>query len=267
MAFGPDFLPQGSSKMTTVEDKAQHRSTKRVLDIFEALANASEGLTMAEICREVNAPKGSLSPILHTMADSSYVAYDDTTKRYSIGLKTYLLGKSFDRESTSISLFMAAMRDVTNACGETCQLGVLDRGRVLYIAKVDSPQPVRLTSSIGKTLPIHYTAIGKALVSEMDEEKVREMLHEPLERPTDATVRTADEFIAQLAEVRNGGFAYDREEATEAVQCIGIGIRSHGVIQYGLSVTTPSYRLTEDKQELIKEALSRAKRHMERVLS
>ena len=111
--------------MTTVEDKTQHRSTKRVLDIFEALANASEGLTMAEICREVDAPKGSLSPILHTMADTSYVAYDDATKRYSIGLKTYLLGKSFDRESTSISLFMTAMRDVTNACGETCQLGVL----------------------------------------------------------------------------------------------------------------------------------------------
>ena len=66
--------------MTTVEDKTQHRSTKRVLDIFEALANASEGLTMAEICREVNAPKGSLSPILHTMADAGYVAYDDTTK-------------------------------------------------------------------------------------------------------------------------------------------------------------------------------------------
>ena len=101
----------------------------------------------------------------------------------------------------------------------------------------------------------------------MDEEKVRAMLHEPLERPTDATVRTADEFIAQLAEVRNEGFAYDREEATKAVQCIGIGIRSHGTIQYGLSVTTPSYRLTEDKQALIKEALSRAKRHMERVLA
>ena len=253
--------------MTTVEDKTQHRSTKRVLDIFEALANASEGLTMAEICREVNVPKGSLSPILHTMADASYVAYDDTTKHYSIGLKTYLLGKSFDRENTSLSLFMAAMREVTKACGETCQLGVLDHGRVLYIAKVDSPQPIRLTSSIGKTLPIHYTAIGKVLVSEMDEERVRAMLHEPLERPTDASVRTADEFIAQLSQVRSEGFAYDREEATKAIQCIGIGIHIHGAIQYGLSVTTPSYRLTDDKKALIKEALSRAKRHMERGLA
>ena len=253
--------------MTTVEDKSQHRSTKRVLDTLETLANASGGLTMAEICRDVNAPKGSLSPILHTMADAGYIAFDDTTKRYSIGLRTYLLGKSFDCESTLMSLFMAAMRDITSACGETCQLGVLDHGRVLYIAKVDSPQPVRLTSSIGKTLPVHYTAIGKVLVSEMDEASVRAMLHEPLERPTEATVRTVDEFIANLAVVRREGFAYDREEATEAVQCIGIGIRSHGTIQYGLSVTMPSYRLTDEKQTLIKETLSRAKRHMERVLA
>ncbi|MGO5204891.1 IclR family transcriptional regulator [Parolsenella catena] len=253
--------------MATATEKPQHRSTMRVLDILETLANASGGLTMAEICREVGAPKGSLSPILHTMADTSYVAYDDATKRYSIGLKTYLLGKSFDRESTSMSLFMAAMRGVTNACGETCQLGVLDHGRVLYIAKVDSPQPVRLTSSIGKTLPIHYTAIGKVLVSEMGEADVRAMLHEPLERPTQATVRSADEFIAQLDKVRREGFAYDREEATEAVQCIGVGIRRHGVIEYGLSVTTPSYRMGEEKQLRIKEALVRAKRHMERALA
>ena len=101
----------------------------------------------------------------------------------------------------------------------------------------------------------------------MGEADVRAMLHEPLERPTQATVRSADEFIAQLDEVRRGGFAYDREEATEAVQCIGVGIRRHGVIEYGLSVTTPSYRLGEEKQLRIKEALVRAKRHMERALA
>ena len=166
------------------EARPQHRSTMRVLDILEALANSTAGLTMADVCREVSAPKGSISPILHTMADSGYVAYDESTKRYTIGLKTYLLGKSYDRESSSMGLFVAAMREVTNACGETCQLGVLDHGRVLYVAKVDSPQPVRLTSSIGRTLPIHYTAIGKVLVSELPEAEVRTMLAEPLERPT-----------------------------------------------------------------------------------
>lgn len=249
------------------EARPQHRSTMRVLDILEALANSTAGLTMADVCREVSAPKGSISPILHTMADSGYVAYDESTKRYTIGLKTYLLGKSYDRESSSIGLFVAAMREVTNACGETCQLGVLDHGRVLYVAKVDSPQPVRLTSSIGRTLPIHYTAIGKVLVSELPEAEVRSMLAEPLERPTAATIHCADELIAQLGEVRETGFAYDREEATEAVQCIAVGIRRHGMLEYGLSVTTPSYRLSPEKRDRIKSALTRAKSHLELALA
>ena len=146
---------------------AGHRSTLRVLSIFEALSATKSGLTMAEICRIVGAPKSSLFSILHTMADSDYVSYDETTGRYSIGLKTYLLGKAFDRESGGLSSFETAMRKVVASCGETCQLGVLDHGRVLYISRVDSPQHIRLSSEIGKTLPAHCTAIGKAILDGM----------------------------------------------------------------------------------------------------
>lgn len=253
--------------LSTDEAKAGHRPTMRVLNILDALANYPSGLTMADICREVSAPKGSISPILHTMADARYVTYDEGTKRYSIGLKTYLLGKSYDRENTSMTLFLSAMREVTESCGETCQLGILDRGHVLYVAKVDSPQPVRLTSSIGRALPVHYTAIGKVLVSELPEDQVRAMVTEPLERPTSATVHCADELIDQLAKVRETGFAYVREEATEAVQCIAVGIRHRGKIEYGMSVTTPSYRLSPEKRERIETALERAKQHLEFALS
>ena len=132
--------------MSSRYNPAGHRSTLRVLSIFEALSATKSGLTMAEICRIVGAPKSSLFSILHTMADSDYVSYDETTGRYSIGLKTYLLGKAFDRESGGLSSFETAMRKVVASCGETCQLGVLDHGRVLYISRVDSPQHIRLSS-------------------------------------------------------------------------------------------------------------------------
>lgn len=95
---------------------AGHRSTLRVLSIFEALSATKSGLTMAEICRIVGAPKSSLFSILHTMADSDYVSYDETSGRYSIGLKTYLLGKAFDRESGGLSSFETAMRKVVASC-------------------------------------------------------------------------------------------------------------------------------------------------------
>lgn len=68
--------------MAISEETAGHRATLRVLAILDALAANQKGLTMAEICRELGAPKSSLFPILHTMADTEYIAYDEDTKRY-----------------------------------------------------------------------------------------------------------------------------------------------------------------------------------------
>ena len=83
--------------MAISEETTRHRATLRVSAILDALAANQKGLTMAEICRELDAPKSSLFPILHTMADTEYIAYDEDTMRYSIGLRAYLLGKAFDR--------------------------------------------------------------------------------------------------------------------------------------------------------------------------
>ena len=144
--------------MAISEETAGHRATLRVLAILDALAANQKGLTMAEICRELGAPKSSLFPILHTMADTEYIAYDEDTMRYSIGLRTYLLSKAFDRGAMGLPLIEGEMRRVVGTCNETCQAGTLDHGRVLYIARVDSPQRIRLSSEIGKTLPAHCTA-------------------------------------------------------------------------------------------------------------
>ena len=196
----------------TQQEPQGHRATLRVLAILDALANNPRGLTMAEVCRELDAPKSSLFPILHTMADTDYIRFDEDTGRYAMGLKSYLLGKAFDRDGTGLAPIEATMRGVVDACGETCQLGVLDHGRVLYVARVDSPQQIRLSSEIGKTLPAQCTAIGKAILAGWADERVRETLSEPLERPTQRAAATIDEVLERLGDVRRTGFAHDRQE-------------------------------------------------------
>lgn len=223
-----------------------------MLAVFDALADGGDsGLTMAELSRTLSAPKSSLFPILHTMADAGYLAYDEATTRYAIGLKAYLLGRAFDHEGSELRLIEAEMRRVTDACGETCQLGILERGRVLYVAKVDSPQYVRLSSGIGKTLPAEQTAIGKALLSGMGEDAAGE-----------------DERLArELRDVREAGFAYDREEVLEGVQCIAVPLRARGSVAYGLGVSTPSYRLDAEKEAQIRQLLSEARGRLEPALA
>ncbi len=253
--------------MAVSVDSGGHRSTLRVLAILDTLAESEKGLTMAEICRALDAPKSSLFPILHTMADTDYISYNEETSRYSIGLRAYLLGKAFDRSGTSLPLIESEMRRVVEACGETCQLGVLDHGRVLYIAKVDSPQRIRLSSDIGKTLPAHCTGIGKAILSQLTDAEVRATVTEPLERPTAHTVVSVDELLDQLVEVRVTGFAHDRQEVLEGVECTAVPIRRGRRRCYGMSVSVPAYRLTPEKAELIEQTLASARDRLESALA
>ena len=156
------------------------------------------------------------------------------------------------------------MRKVVASCGETCQLGVLDHGRVLYISRVDSPQHIRLSSEIGKTLPAHCTAIGKAILSRWDEESVRSLLPFPFEKTTEHAVKHIDDLMRQLEEVRRCGFAYDHQEMAEGVECIAVPIEKGGRL-YGLSVSVPAYRFDTEVQNGVEHALSDARDQLERV--
>jgi IclR family transcriptional regulator, KDG regulon repressor len=253
--------------MAQAEDNQGHRATLRVLAILDTLASSERGLTMAEICRELDAPKSSLFPILHTMADTEYIVYDENTSRYSVGLKTYLLGRAFDQDEHGLPLIKSAMREVVNTCGETCQLGMLDNGRVLYVAKIDSPQRIRLSSEIGKTLPANCTAIGKAILSSWEDDEVLELFPGPLERPTERAAATVEELMEELAEVRNTGFSHDRQEVLEGVECIAIPIYQHGDVRFGMGVSVPAYRLTEEKERLVEQTLTRARDQLETALA
>lgn len=261
------LMRSGGLCMNSEEPKVTHRSTQRVLEVLSTLAESDEGLSMADLSRSLQAPKSSLFPILHTMADENYISYNSDTSRYSLGLRSYLLSSSYKRTDTVLPLLEQAMHGVVDACNETSQLGILDHNRVLYIAKVSSTQPVQLKSYIGKTLGITYTAIGKVLVASLSDENIRNMVAQTIETPTQQAAQTVDQFIEELTEVRSTGFAYDREETIAGVQCIAIPILHHGITTYGLSVTVPSYRLTSEKAELIRAELSRAKRHIEQIIA
>lgn len=73
----------------------------------------------------------------------------------------------------SLAVLHRVMEEVVARCRETCQLGVLDQGNILYLEKVDSPQAIRLISRVGDRLPANATALGKALLSGLSDEEVR----------------------------------------------------------------------------------------------
>ena len=124
--------------------------------------------------------------------------------------------------------------------------------------------PCFFSSEIGKTLPAHCTAIGKAILSRWDEELVRSLLPVPFEKTTEHAVKHIDDLMRQLEEVRRCGFAYDHQEMAEGVECIAVPIEKGGRL-YGLSVSVPAYRFDTEVQNGVEHALSDARDQLERV--
>ena len=252
--------------MVTTAEQPPHRATQRVLAVLELLASHADGLTFTDLYTTMAVPKSSLFPILHTMEREGFISLDGRSGRYRIGIKTYVAGRAYDRSDSDLRLLNEIVRSVVDACDETSQVGILDGSQVLYILRVDSSQPVSLKSETG-ILPAHCTAIGKALLSEMGRPELDAVLHEPFERFTERTLATIDDLVRELEAVRVCGFAYDRRETDDAITCIATPVHARGELRYGLGVSVPAYRFTDEKEREIRQVLNAARADLERALA
>jgi Transcriptional regulator len=243
-----------------------HRPTSRVLDILECLASAEEGLTLTQIAAAVSAPKSSLFPFVHTLLQRRYLEMDKGTGRYRVGLNAFALAASYLETHSLFRMVTDAMRGIVDGCSEVCQLGILEGSQVLYIGKVDSPEPIRLVSHVGKRLPASCTAIGKALLCQYSEDELRTLYRQELPTLTVNSIRDFSVLASQLAAVRNGEAAVEVGESHEHIRCYAAPLFFRGGVDSAISVSTPIFRHTEEKSAVIKAALFRARAVIERCM-
>ncbi|MDR1885160.1 MAG: IclR family transcriptional regulator [Synergistaceae bacterium] len=243
--------------------QTEHKPTLRTISILELLAAEEGKCTLTEIARGLDSSPSTLFPIVHTLRSHGYLNYDEQTQAYSLGLRLFELGCSL-RNTSGYDDIVEIMTGIVDACGETCHFGVLDKGNVLYLAKVDSKQPVRMFSRIGRRLPAYGTAIGKALLKDCSLEDLKEMYPHGLEPLTEHTVTDFNVLIEQLGSI--DPFAYESEESNESVCCVAIPIYKNSRIYGAISVAMPVFRYDEDKRRRIEIALREASVHAERIV-
>jgi len=233
----------------------EHRPTARVLNILELLATNSDGLTLTEISDAINAPKSSIFPVIRTMAQRKFIFADKYTSKYTIGVAAFSAGSSYTSNMNVLEFIRSEMKYVVKKSGEICQLGILDRDMVLYVAKADSEEAIRLVSYVGKRLPLYCTAIGKILISRKSISEIKTLYPNGLKAYTKNTITDFKILEDTLAEIRETNIAIEEEEITEHVHCISVPLFKGDDIVAGLSVSIPTFRMEPQKSELIKSLL------------
>jgi DNA-binding IclR family transcriptional regulator len=243
----------------TVRDGFQPvKSAGRTLEVLEALATTPGQQSLGDLARLLEIPKSSLHGILRTMLQRGWVETDPTGTRFGLGVRALQVGAAYLAADDAVSLLDTVLDELGRQFGETVHLGRLDGPHVVYLAKRESVHPLRLYSAIGRHLPAHATALGKALLAEHPDDTVDRLLSWPLRRMTRHTIDDPATLHTALAEIRERGYAIDREENTEGIVCVAMAMPLRRPAVDAISLSVPSTRLDAGVEDRIVEALRAA---------
>lgn len=244
-----------------------HKPTKRVVDILIYVAKIKNGCNLTEISRVLGLPKSTISPILKTLNELKLIQQNKDNLKYTIGINTFKVGNQFLSDLNIIDIIKFHMRTIVKECNEICQLGILDGTDVVYIAKVDSAQPIKLTSSVGKALPAHCTALGKILLSSYNNKELKDLYENGFESLTNKSITDIEILLKQVNNIRKTNFAYETGESNPQIECLAVPIFSKNKIFASMSVSIPLFRSNNKLFNKIKSILLRESKKISFELS
>ncbi|MCR3963609.1 DNA-binding transcriptional regulator KdgR [Aeromonas veronii] len=237
-------------------------SVLKVFGILQALSEQKD-IGVTELSQRIMMSKSTVYRFLQTMKTLGYVNQEGETDKYTLSLKLFELGGRALEHQDLIQIADVQMYRLGKLTKETLHLGALDENSVVYLHKIDSEYNLRMYSRIGRRCPLYSTALGKVMMAWLPEEEVRSMLAGvTFERLTEHTLANVDALLAELAQVREQGYAEDNEENENGLRCFGVPIYNRmGRIITGLSLSLPIVRFEESKRaelvSLLHEAAAR----------
>ncbi|MFF5501568.1 IclR family transcriptional regulator [Streptomyces roseolus] len=234
---------------------AQVKSAVRTVELLEFFAGRPGMHTLAAVQETMGYPKSSLYMLLRTLVDLGWVETDATGTRYGIGVRALLVGTSYIDGDEVVAASRVTLDRLSDDTTETVHLARLDGTSVVYLATRQSQHHLRPFTRVGRRLPAHSTALGKALLAGHDDAEVRELLPKELPSVTEHTITDRERLIEELARVRELGYAVDREENTLGLRCFAVAIPYRSPARDALSCSVPAARLTPAHEQLIKDAL------------
>lgn len=229
--------------MTTAKNPV--KSTKTTFDIVEAL-QALDGGGVTEVADHMDLPKSTVHNYLKTLEETEYVVKQGTD--YHVGIRFLELG-AYARNR--MQLYEIAKKEVDRLAEETGELGNLlieEHGRGSYLHRARGDRAVKVEEHVGTRVYLHSTALGKAILALLPEQRRQEILDtHGLPPHTERTTTDREELRAELETIRERGYSQDDGERIQGLRCVAAPVLSNeGRVLGAVSVSAPSNRMRGD---------------------
>lgn len=242
------------------ERSGQVQSLARALSILNTLSENAGGMTLTDLAQTNSLAPSTAHRLLTTLQQERFVRFEPAGGVWQVGVQSFIVGAGFLRARDLVATARPFMHRLMEEHGETVNLAVEDRGQSVYLSQVECQEMMRAFARPGARVPMHSSGVGKALLAAMSASKVEKIIdRHGLDRKTDKTLVSMPTLMANLAEIRQRGFAIDDEEQSVGLRCVAAVIRD----EYGdpcgaISMSGPMARLVDSRVAQLGAAISKA---------
>ncbi|MEW6669307.1 MAG: IclR family transcriptional regulator [Thermodesulfobacteriota bacterium] len=226
--------------------------------ILDLLAESKEPMGISDISGRLDLNKSTVFSIVHTLMDLK-VLENRPDGKFVFGTRFYILGKMAGQRSRLIQTAHPYLEKINERTKLSAFLGLRSDSRVILIDKVDSAYGIKLSSEIGMQMPALAGAGIKAMLSQLPDEEIDEILaRTELKRYTPFSITDKSVYKEEILKVRKQGIAYDREEYIEGMVAFAVPVKANGrdlqaaIWAVGLTRQVPKASVPE-LTELLKE--------------
>ncbi len=249
---------RASKAKKTGAEGTQVQSLSRALLLLETVASEMSGMTLGEAAKRTGLATSTAHRLLTTLEHHRYVNFDRNSNRWSIGVQAFAVGNAYARSRNFVGIARRYMRQLMEQVGESVNLATLDGTEIVYLAQVECQEMMRAFATPGSRVPLHCSAVGKALLAAMPSEQARKLLNtRGLDKVTDRTIIRPDVIVAELAETRIRGYAFDDEEHALGLRCVASAIFDEsGMPVAAVSVSGPTVRINDERIRFLGQQIS-----------
>ena len=202
-------------------------AVEKCFAILGLLSKTKKPLGISEISKQLSLNKSTVFNMVYTLIDLN-VLDSLSNGKFGFGPRFYMLGNAAGKRSELLQIVHPYLEKITRETKLSTFLGIRSELRTVLIDKVDSAHDIKISSEIGMQMPVLSGAGIKAMLSQLSETQVTELIGAAkLKQYTPNSIVDKNAYMLEINNVRAEGIAFDREEYIEGMVAVGVPVKTN----------------------------------------
>ena len=255
--------PKTKKKTARPKSRLGTQTLVRGLDVLEAVATGVNNLSELAVALKLN--RSTAHRLAATLVERRYLTFVPRSG-YGLGPKSLELGYQARVQLNIPRVARDYLEKLAVQTGDTVHLGVLDGTRALYLDKIPGGRRVEISSRVGELQPLRSTGLGKALLLDEDEGRLKDFYRceEASEQHYEVSEST---WMRRMREYAKLGYTFDLEENEDRIRCVAAPVRdATGRIKAAISVSSAAQYMNDARMQALTKDVRRTAEQISREL-